>query len=79
MIKVDLQVAIALKKLQSPEFIPLIDALRQSLEASKSSLMFAENEPLIRMLQGEAQFINGFLKLVTDADAIVEKSKRTHP
>ena len=73
MIKIDLPVAHALRRLTAPEFAPLIEAFRVALESDLDTLAHAADVEVIRKLQGEAQFLKAFLGSIAQAEALVKK------
>lgn len=73
MIKIDLQVAHTLRRLNAPEFAPLVSALSAALEANLDSLAQAADIDVVRKLQGEAQFLKSFLGSIAQAEALVKK------
>lgn len=73
MLKLDLKLAHVLRRLQAPEFVPLIDALQEALEKDYELLATAGEVDTIRRLQGEAQFVKTLLKSIAEAEATVKK------
>lgn len=75
MIKVDTRVSHALRRLQAPEFEPLVTALQNNVDANLTALVSAIDTDQIRLLQGETRFLQNLLKLIGNAEGLIEKTK----
>lgn len=75
MIKINEQVAHALRRLQAPEFAPLVDALKANLAADMDALVFATDTSVIQRLQGEAMFLKSFIGNIEQSESLLTKIK----
>jgi len=65
----------ALNKCRLPENEGLIQLFKHKLDETKASLVTADEEHLIRRLQGRARVLQDFLEAVEESSSILERLK----
>jgi len=71
--RIDLHLAHTLRRLNDPEFVLLLSALRQELAADLDTLSSLQDMDSLRRLQGKTQFLKTLLKSVAEASETIKK------